>query len=385
MFNELIKIVERFLWWCAGANANLIQECPSEKPKYSCIGASVLLTGLLASMAGGYALYSTFHNYELGTGIVDPHALFLALIFGILWGVIIFNIDRFIVSTFHKSNASNAFQRAGADFMHALPRIAMAIIIALTISKPIQVKLFENRLSQQIEESKRKKLSGNNSDYQEIYQIGTLKQDVENSQSAIDALEREKMQEPAEVAAYRRQLEQLRKQAYNLACRDDSISQMQLGIVNRQIRQTNKTINSLITAHRKQVDAKIAEAQTEHEKITNIYDQNVSKSDSLIAIADKHTSQAYSNNLITQLEAMSELKSQPVFWWASLLISLLFLMIELTPILTKLIISRGSYDDLLDLEQTRILVSAECKNQVHKYRAHAEAHKQMKEIGKECY
>lgn len=385
MFNELIKIVERFLWWCAGANADLIQQCPSEKPKYSCIGASVLLTGLLASMAGGYALYSTFHNHELGTGIVDPHALFLALIFGILWGVIIFNIDRFIVSTFHKSNASNAFQRAGADFMHALPRIAMAIIIALTISKPIQVKLFENRLSQQIEESKRKKLSGNNSDYQEIYQIGTLKQDVENSQSAIDALEREKMQEPAEVAAYRRQLEQLRKQAYNLACRDDSISQMQLGIVNRQIRQTNKTINSLITAHRKQVDAKIAEAQTEHEKITNIYDQNVSKSDSLIAIADKHTSQAYSNNLITQLEAMSELKSQPVFWWASLLISLLFLMIELTPILTKLIISRGSYDDLLDLEQTRILVSAECKNQVHKYRAHAEAHKQMKEIGKECY
>lgn len=377
------SLAERFLWWCAGANAEILHDCPSDKPKYSCIGASVLLTGVLAMMAGGYALYSTFRDYS--SGQVDLQALLLAVVFGILWGVIIFNIDRFIVSTFNKSSSPNAFKRAGADFLHALPRIAMAIIIAMTISKPIQVKLFENRLAQQIEENKRNKLSGNNSDYQQIYQIEALKQDVEQSKSVVSGLQQKRLQEPPEVAGYRRHLGQLQQQASVLACCDDSISLVRLATVKKQIRQTNNTINSIIAAHRKQVDSEIRDAQSTLQKSTSVYEQNVSKSDSLIAIADKHTSQAYSNNLITQLEAMSELKAQPVFWWASLMISLLFLMIELTPILTKLIISRSSYDDLLDLERTRILVDAECKNQVFKYRAHALAHKQMVVIGKECY
>lgn len=377
------SIAERFLWWCAGASAEILHDCPNDKPKYSCIGASVLLTGILAMVAGGYALYSTFRDYS--SAQVDLHALLLAVAFGILWGLIIFNIDRFIVSTFNKSSSPDACKRVGADFLHALPRIAMAIIIAMTISKPIQVKLFENRLAQQIEESKRNKLSGNNSDYQQIYQIDVLKQDVEQAKLVVTGLQQKRLQEPPEVAGYRRHLGQLQKQASTLSCCDDSISLVRLATVKRQIRQTNSTINSIIAAHRKQVDSEIRDAQSTLQKSTSLYEQNVSKSDSLIAIADRHTSQAYSNNLITQLEAMSELKAQPVFWWASLMISLLFLMIELTPILTKLIIPRSSYDDLIDLERTRILVDAECKNQVFKYRVHALAHKRMQEIGKEYY
>ena len=61
--------------------------------------------------------------------------------FGIVWGLLIFNLDRFIVSTIRKRDCFSS------EFFQATPRIILAIIIAIVISKPLQIKIFEKEIN----------------------------------------------------------------------------------------------------------------------------------------------------------------------------------------------------------------------------------------------
>ena len=88
-----MKSVKEFFWFCSGASPELLNRCPTESNKYIGIGATVLFTGIFAALAGGYALYTVFDSY------------IPAIIFGILWGTMIFNLDRYIVSSMKKELA----------------------------------------------------------------------------------------------------------------------------------------------------------------------------------------------------------------------------------------------------------------------------------------
>ena len=139
------SLLTRLLWWCAGVDSELIKKCPHEWAKYASMGATILFTGIFASIAGGYALYTVFRNGSLSS--IDNNAIMYAMIFGLFWGLVIFNLDRYIITTFKKSDSKSGIINICKDTFHALPRILLAIIIAITISKPIELKLFENRIS----------------------------------------------------------------------------------------------------------------------------------------------------------------------------------------------------------------------------------------------
>ena len=84
-------MIRRFFMLCSGADMDILESCSSgEKNKYAGIGATVFFTAVMAFIAASYALYTVFDN------------VYTAVIFGILWGLLIFNLDRFIVSTIKK-------------------------------------------------------------------------------------------------------------------------------------------------------------------------------------------------------------------------------------------------------------------------------------------
>jgi hypothetical protein len=128
----------RFFWWCSGANQDVLMECPqSEHNKYVGIGATVFFTGVLATLSGGYALFSVFKS------------VYPAIAFGIIWGLVIFNLDRFIVSTLRKD------ELFWNEFKLVLPRLVLAVILAIVISKPLELKIFEKEIAQKVEEQQR--------------------------------------------------------------------------------------------------------------------------------------------------------------------------------------------------------------------------------------
>jgi len=140
------KSGHNFLWWCAGAHQDLLKQFPSEHSKYAGLGGVILATFVLASLSAGYAIYSVFGSWGW------------TIVFAIIWGLIIFNFDRFLVSTMRKYGISRRKQ-----FWMALPRIALALLIGFVIARPLELKIFEKEIDTKVVENMHKKIQRNDS------------------------------------------------------------------------------------------------------------------------------------------------------------------------------------------------------------------------------
>ena len=132
------KRLERFFWICAGTPVELIEKYSTEHSKYLGIGATIFFTALFAGLSGGYALYFVFAG--------SPVAYLASLLFGLLWGLAIFNIDRYIVSSINKTS------KGLKQFYQASPRLVLAILIALVIARPLELKIFDKEIHDRLKE-----------------------------------------------------------------------------------------------------------------------------------------------------------------------------------------------------------------------------------------
>jgi len=124
--------VTRFFWFCSGAHVETLKKYPIEHNKYVGIGATIFFTALFASLSGGYAMYFVFSGSAFAVGF--------AILFGLIWGTAIFNMDRYIVSSINKEGTINQ------QILQASPRILLAIMIGIVISRPIELKIFDKEI-----------------------------------------------------------------------------------------------------------------------------------------------------------------------------------------------------------------------------------------------
>lgn len=131
--------VSRFFWFCSGAHLSTLDKHPTEHNKYIGIGATIFFTGLFAALSGGYAMYFVFKG--------DTAAVLFAVFFGLIWGLAIFNMDRYIVSSINKSASTNK------QLLQATPRILLAIMIGMVISRPLELKIFDKEIKERLKVS----------------------------------------------------------------------------------------------------------------------------------------------------------------------------------------------------------------------------------------
>src|SRR5476651_6614 len=134
-----MRKVTRFFWFCSGAHIDTLKKYPIEHNKYVGIGATIFFTALFASLSGGYAMYFVFNG--------DAFAVGFAILFGLLWGTAIFNMDRYIVSSINKEGTT------GQQLLQASPRILLAIMIGVVISRPLELKIFDKEIRQKLKTS----------------------------------------------------------------------------------------------------------------------------------------------------------------------------------------------------------------------------------------
>jgi len=153
--------LNRFFWFCSGAHIPTLEKYPTEQNKYTGIGATIFFTGLFAALSGGYAMYFVFKGDDL--------AVIFALIFGFLWGAAIFNMDRYIVASINKSASTNK------QLLQATPRILLAIMIGMVISRPIELKIFDKEIKERLKVSylngQRSKIDTLNKAFENKYQV----------------------------------------------------------------------------------------------------------------------------------------------------------------------------------------------------------------------
>ncbi len=132
----MLRRIREFLWFCAGVEASIARKVTTGSTALASVGATILATAFLAFLSGSYALYFVFESRPLAISV------------GLFWAGIIFNLDRFLVSS---------LQRRGElveDILRAAPRFAMAILISVVIVVPIELRLFEEEINDKVPEQR---------------------------------------------------------------------------------------------------------------------------------------------------------------------------------------------------------------------------------------
>jgi hypothetical protein len=154
--------ITKFLWWCAGADEFFLKQSPKQdRVKYAGIGAIVFFTGLLAGVSGFIAVDTMFGPKTLDgethtklTGIQENFWI-ISSIFAVIWGILIFNLDRFIVSSTGKGDGTDKI--TGPEFAQAIPRILIALVLGFSISKPLEILMLKSEIDVELGIKQQKK------------------------------------------------------------------------------------------------------------------------------------------------------------------------------------------------------------------------------------
>lgn len=303
-------MLKRFFIFCSGSDTDVLKECaPGEQTKYAGIGATVFFTAVMAAIASAYALYTVFDN------------AYIAIAFGLVWGLLIFNLDRFIVSTMKKRDN---FWR---EFLQATPRIILAIIIAVVISKPLELKIFEKEIDRVLLEEKNELTLANQQQIAQQYvpAIDTLK-------SEIKALK-------DEVAGKEKEVNDLYETYISEAEGREGTLIVGKGPVYKEKREKHDAELAALQGLRDGNNTKITEKEDQIVALEQEYARKVAETQPTIDGFD---------GLMARVNALDKLP-----WLPSFFIFLLFLAVETAPILVKLLSPKGEYDmKFADAEHT---------------------------------
>jgi uncharacterized protein DUF4407 len=301
-------MLKQFFIICSGSDTDILNDCSiGEQNKYAGIGATVFFTAVMAFIASSYALYTVFDN------------LLTSIFFGIIWGFLIFNLDRYIVSTIKKRD--NIID----EVIQASPRILLAVVIAIVIAKPLELKIFEKEINQVLLEQKNNFTLANKDQIAQQYtpKIETLSNEVLALQNQIDTKETE--------------VNNLYSTYIAEAEGREGTMLLGKGPVYKEKREKHDAILAELQQLKIDNKAKIATTETEIAQLESEYDNQVISSQPIIDNFD---------GLMARVNALTELP-----WLPSFFIFLLFLAIETSPIFAKLISPKGEYDiKLIDSE-----------------------------------
>ncbi|REE01290.1 DUF4407 domain-containing protein [Marinoscillum furvescens] len=303
--------LKTFFWLCAGANREILSRCPSESSKYVGIGATIFFTGVFAALAGGYALYTVFDSY------------LAAAFFGLLWGLMIFNLDRFIVSSMRKNDEPLQ------EFYQVLPRLVLALVISIVIAKPLELKVFEKEVNAEIALMVQED--------QALRELVVKDRFVasRNRLQADIALLKSELTEKAD------RRDELRRIAREEADGTGGTGQRNAGPIYRikkaDADRAEEELNGLVAANtpliREKEEALKALNQREQAELQSLEANQLTGLASRIEALDRLTTKSSAVHL--------------AHWF----IMLLFLVVETAPIFVKLIAQRGPYDYVLKTEE----------------------------------
>ncbi|MDW8849871.1 DUF4407 domain-containing protein [Flavobacterium sp. MMLR14_040] len=294
-------MLKQFFILCSGADRDVLEGCSEgEQTKYVGIGATVFFTAVMAFLASAYALFTVFDS------------LYPALIFGFVWSLLIFNLDRFIVSTIKKRD------RFMDEFLQATPRIILAIIIAIVISKPLEIKIFEKEINTVLLKEKNEMELANKK------QVGNyFKSDLDKNKAEIASLK-------ADILTKEKEVNALYSTYITEAEGTTGTKKLGKGPVYKEKREKHDASLKELAALKTTNEAKIAEKEKTGKQLQADLDKKVSQTQPIIEGFD---------GLMARINALNKLP-----WLPSFFIMLLFLAIETSPIIAKLLAPKGEFD-----------------------------------------
>jgi hypothetical protein len=309
-------MLKQFFILCSGADKDILENCSEgEQTKFVGIGATVFFTAVMAFIASAYALFMVFDN------------IYPAIGFGIVWSLLIFNLDRFIVSTIRKR------ENKTSEFLQATPRILLAVIIAIVISKPLEIKIFEKEINTVLLKEKNAMAIANKKEVATYF-----KTDIDKNKNEINGLKQE-------IATKEKEVNTLYETYITEA--EGTAGTKKLGkgpVFKEKIAKHDLAKKELVSLQKNNL-AKIAVLDKTATTLQADLDKKINATQPIIDGFD---------GLMARINALDKLP-----WAPSLFIMLLFLAIETSPIIAKLLSPKGEYDFKLEDLETALKVTIE--------------------------
>ena len=311
--NQKMNWFQKFLLVCSGGNIHILRKTPSEWNKFAGIGGIVLFTAIFATLSAGYAMFTIFENLWISAG------------FAVLWGLMIFNLDRYIVSSIKKTGTW------WNQILMAIPRLILATFLGIIISKPLELKIFEKEVNKQLNTI----IQRNKTQLQAEMNSRILQQS--------GPFETEKKQISAKIETYQKSY-------------DSAAVELEKEILGKQSGLTSGKVGFGSNAKRK------SELKEQRRQDLENYQKQIAPR---LEYLDKEISKVYTNieternktetfedkfnGFAARLQALDELgNNTPIIGIAAAFIMGLFICLEISPVLVKLISAVGPYDYLLE-------------------------------------
>ncbi|MEV7872971.1 DUF4407 domain-containing protein [Microbacterium sp. NPDC089188] len=352
-----------------GADNDVLDEVPEEVPRFVQMFLVLAGTALVSALSMMFALL---------TGV--RVSILLAIPLAIVWGLIIFNLDRFLTSTMRSTK--NVFRLLGL----AMPRVIMAALIGVVVAEPLVLQIFQNDINREVNATNITQALGD----QDAVTNGPEKQALDAATAQVSALENQAAtgivtgtsSTSAESAAAQQTVDQLTQQlaaqqsvidqaravyqceltgqgagtvpgctgvAGDGASSDAAQAQLQQAqtaydALSTQLQQAQSTLAAANTAgaaaaassaeaNKQQAEDQLPAARAQYESALAAYNARAS------SVADGNAGAVGLLSQITALERLSD--REPVLRWAHYLIAALFFMIELLPVLVKVLTGFG--------------------------------------------
>ena len=399
-------ILSNIVLFCGGANVRFLRDhCPNERHKFYPIGLGVIVTASLAFISMMFATHSIWKIDSVGIELV-------AILFSLFWAFAIFTIDWGLVKTMRKSKIEDpSLWDRIRSAVPILFRLAVALIISFSISRPLEVKIYEKRLKAQIEKDRQdfverelaKKdekvkeksagiadLTKQGDDYLEKKnrspETETFKINLEAKKKCDEELKTLRATNNQKISNLNTQYSNLGSYAVTPSAfgpHDDSTGirpmlkwakDKRWGIKNVDIPKLNKEVSDKqaecdgyagkVTKEQEEYQADYAEkikanAELVRSGIANrdsIEKDNKKTIDEIIK-ASYVSFDTIHPGLITQLESMSNFEKTPEgksAGWVRIILLLVIICIDTAPIVIKLLTKRGVYEDMHDADEDRM-------------------------------
>ena len=259
----------------------------------------------------------------------------MAILFGTFWGTLVFCMDRFFVASMRKFKDN--FLRGAAM---AVLRMLLAAMIGFTVSKPLELEIFRPEIELQLaEDAARDRADRERTVTAGFTHIPELENELKQLKDEIAAREKKSdsaYQEvkgeiegtlgtyiPGHGSAY------LEKQAHFEQEKDEF--------------ESIKKQNNALT---KQIEAKLAEERASRDA----------------AVAVVTSTERRGHGILARMRALDEIAADPksgtTLPVALSMISWLFVLLEITPVLAKAAMTYGPYDSIIESRETAVILQS---------------------------
>ncbi|MFS2279604.1 DUF4407 domain-containing protein [Microbacterium sp. OR21] len=352
-----------------GAEGEILDRVPGETPRFVQMFFVLLGTALVSAISMMFALT---------TGV--QVAIWVAIPLALVWAAIIFNLDRFLTSTMTSTRS------VGKMLALALPRVAMAALIGFLVAEPLVLQVFHNDIAREVASTN---ITQSQSD-QDALEKGPEKKALDAASERVAVLENQaatgvvagtdsgsastsaaqstveeltgKMAEQQKVIDSARALYQCELTGEGAGtvpgCTGVNGEGSSSDAAKAQLAQAQQTYDALSAQLRAanddlsaaESDAKANTAASESANREQAKDQlpaaKQTYEQALAAYNARADSVAQGNagavGLLSQITGLNRLgEKEPTIFWAHWLIAALFFMIELLPVLVKVLTSWG--------------------------------------------